>query len=184
MSRSRGMCNLVVVMVASIRNHVANGCAEQAACAATPLVHSSVWLAMARPCARRSIHKRPAAAAAVGLAHRVQGPAGPLNLSFRQQAAPVAFTLVWGMHVLREISAEEKTMWQDVVMVLQDPQLFDPADVTKSFAAHRVVVAVKVRSQARFIADPMNIRGFNRRRTPSAVNVKNGSILEVALGMP
>jgi hypothetical protein len=102
----------------------------------------------------------------------------------RQQPAPLCFTLVWGMRVLTEMCAEEKTMWQDVVTVLQDPKLFDPADVTKSFAVHRVVVAVKVRSQARFIADPMNIRGFSRRRTLSAVNVNNGSILEVVLGLP
>lgn len=88
------------------------------------------------------------------------------------------------MRVLKEMCVEEKTMWQDVAMVLQDPQLCDPADVTKSFAADRVVAAVKVRSQGRLVADPMNIRGFNRRRTLTSVNVKNGSILDVALGRP
>ena len=178
------MCNSAVIVVGNVRGHVATDCAEPSACAATPLLDTSVWLAMARPCARRSNHRRPAAAAVVGLAHHVQGPAGPLNISLRQQPAPLCFTLVWGMRVLTEMCAEEKTMWQDVVTVLQDPQLFDPADVTKSFAADRVVVAVKVRNQGRFIADPMNIRGFSRRRTLTSVNVKNGSILDVALGRP
>jgi len=177
-------CNSAVIVVGNGRGHVATDCAEPSACAATPLLDTSVWLAMARPCARRSNHRRPAAAAVVGLAHHVQGPAGPLNISLRQQPAPLCFTLVWGMRVLTEMCAEEKTMWQDVVTVLQDPQLFDPADVTKSFAADRVVVAVKVRNQGRFIADPMNIRGFSRRRTLTSVNVKNGSILDVALGRP
>ena len=62
------MCNLAVIVVGNVREHVATDCAEPSACAATPLLDTSVWLAMARPCARRSIHKRPAAAAVVGLA--------------------------------------------------------------------------------------------------------------------
>ena len=111
------MCDLAEIVVGNVREQVATDCAEPSACAATPLLDTSVWVAMARPCARRSIHKRPAATAVVGLAHRVQGPAGALNLSFRQQPAPLCFTLVWGMRVLREMCAETKTMWQDVVTV-------------------------------------------------------------------
>ena len=91
------MCNLAVIVAGNVCELVATDCAEPSACAATPLLDTSVWVAMARPCARRSIHKLPAAAAVVGLAHRVQGPAGPLNLSFRQPPAPLCFTMVWGM---------------------------------------------------------------------------------------